>query len=68
MQARTLTVLLCIAAIGTITGCGRKSDLITPYEAQVEAQKAAEKDGQPAQPAPEQPANDKRFILDGLID
>ncbi len=68
MRPRTVTLLLCLAALGLTAACGRKSDLLTPYEAQVEAQKAAEKEGQPAQPVPEKPAKDKRFILDGLID
>lgn len=68
MRARTVTLMFCLAAIGMTTACGRKSDLLTPYEAQLEAQKEAEKAGQPAAPAPEKPVTDKRFILDGLID
>lgn len=68
MHARALILFSCLAAVSVVTACGRKSDLVTPYEAQIEAQKQAEKDGQPAQPAPEPPANDKRFLLDGLIE
>ena len=67
MAPRTVLVLLCLAALG-LAGCGRKSDLLTPYEAQLEAQREAEKAGQPAPAAAEKPVEDKRFILDGLID
>ena len=68
MRARTVTLLLCLAALGLTAACGRKSDLLTPYEAQLEARKAAEKEGQPVPSEPEKPVEDKRFILDGLID
>lgn len=65
--SRLLLSALLIAALG-LAGCGRKSDLLTPYEAQLEAQREAQKAGQPAPAAPEAPVEDKRFILDGLID
>lgn len=66
--SRLLLSAALVATLGLTAACGRKSDLLTPHEAQIEAQKAAEKEGQPAAPAPEPPVQDKRFILDGLID
>lgn len=66
MPTRSLIVLLCLAA--AVSGCGRKpTSLLTPYEAQIEAQKEAEEEGRTA-PTPEPPVQDRRFILDGLID
>jgi predicted small lipoprotein YifL len=67
MHVRTVTVLFCLAALA-LSACGRKGDLLSPYEAQVEAQREAEKAGEPAPAAPEPPVQDKRFILDGLIE
>lgn len=69
MLPRSLIAFVCLAAMLVAAGCGRRpSDLLTPYEAQLEAQREAEKAGQPVPPAPEKPVTDKRFILDGLID
>lgn len=60
----TLTLL---AAIVTVTACGRKGDLDTPYQADVQARKDAEKAKQPLPPEPEKPVEDKKFILDPLL-
>lgn len=62
-----------LAAIGlaavVLAGCGRRNDPITPYEAAVEARKEAERAGEKPLPAvPPKPNDNKRFILDGLID
>ena len=68
MPTRSLIALLCLAAVALASGCGRKpTELLTPYEAQLEARKAAEDEGRTA-PTPEPPVEDRRFILDGLID
>ena len=58
---------MLLAAIG-IAGCGRKGDLDTPYEASVNAREEAEDAGEPLPPEPEPPVEDRRFILDGLIE
>jgi len=66
--ARLLLSVALIAAIGTVSACGRRASLDRPSEAQWEADRdAARKAGQPAPPRPEAPP-EKRFILDGLID
>lgn len=64
---RMIVTLTLIAALAAVTGCGRRSDLDTPYEAAVQARKDAEKAGQPLPPEPEKPATSKPFILDKLI-
>ena len=50
-----------------VTGCGRKSGLDTPYQAQVDARKEAEKTGEPMPPEPAKPETDKPFMLDPLL-
>ena len=59
---------LLLLTVTVTTGCGRKSGLDTPYEAAVQARKDAEKARQPLPPEPTPPPQDRRFILDGLID
>lgn len=59
-------IALLLAALA-VAGCGRKSGLDTPYEAQVNARKEAEKTGGPMPPEPEKPNKDKPFILDPLL-
>lgn len=56
-----------IAAVGLVSACGRKAGLDTPYEAAVQAQKDAQKAGQPVGPEPQKPVADKPFILDPLL-
>lgn len=57
---------LLLAAVA-VAGCGRKTGLDTPYQAQMDARKEAEKTGAPMPPAPEKPEKDKPFILDPLL-
>lgn len=59
-------IALLLAAVA-VAGCGRKSALDTPYQAQVDARKEAEKTGEPMPPEPQKPDTDKPFILDPLL-
>ncbi len=68
MTGRLYLALVFLAATGAAAGCGRKSDLETPYDAAIQARKDAKKAGQPLPPEPAPPVKDRRFILDGLID
>ncbi|MEZ5810374.1 MAG: lipoprotein [Rhizobiaceae bacterium] len=62
MSARFGFLLFLLAALSvTVTGCGRRGSLDTPSQAAAEAR--GEK---PDDKAPE--PEDKRFILDGLIE
>lgn len=65
--SRLLTTLVLLLAVGAVSACGRKSGLDTPYEAQVQARKDAQANGQPLPPEPAKPAEDKPFILDKLL-
>jgi len=65
--SRLLLSAALIASVGVVSACGRKASLDTPYEAQMQARRDAEKAGQPAPPEPEKPVEDKPFILDSLI-
>ena len=51
--SRIFAALVLLAAAFAISGCGRKSGLDTPYEAQVQARKDAQKAGEPLPPEPE---------------
>lgn len=64
---RAFVVVVAIAALAVVSGCGRKSGLDTPYEAAVQARKDAEKAKEPLPPEPEKPVEDKPFLLDRLI-
>ena len=64
---RIFAAIALLLAAAAVAGCGRKSALDTPYEAQVNARKEAEKTGGPMPPEPEKPDNDKPFILDPLL-
>ena len=64
---RTFVALVLVAAVITVSACGRKSDLDTPYDAAVQARKDAQKAGEPLPPEPQKPVEDKPFILDKLI-
>jgi predicted small lipoprotein YifL len=64
---RIFAAIALIVAASTVAGCGRKSGLDTPYQAQVDARKEAEKTGAPMPPEPEKPDQDKKFILDPLL-
>lgn len=65
--SRTFAAIALIVAAAVVTGCGRRGSLDTPYEAQVNARKEAEKTGGPMPPEPEKPNKDKPFILDPLL-
>ena len=65
--SRTVLTLALLAAVLTVSACGRRSGLDTPYEAGVQARKDAEKAGEPLPPEPEKPDEDKPFILDPLL-
>ena len=67
MTGRLFSALVVLAALGVVAGCGRKSDLDTPYRAQVDARKEAEKTGGPMPSEPQKPDNDKPFLLDPLL-
>ena len=64
---RIFAAIAFLLAAAVVTGCGRKSSLDTPYQAQVDARKEAEKTGAPMPPEPEKPNRDKPFILDPLL-
>jgi predicted small lipoprotein YifL len=65
--SRIFAAIALILAAAVVTGCGRKSSLDTPYDAQVNARKEAEKTGGPMPPEPTKPDNDKPFLLDPLL-
>lgn len=65
--SRIVLTLLLVGVTGLVTGCGRRSDLDTPYQAQVQARRDAQRAGQPVPPEPARPANDKPFVLDKLL-
>jgi predicted small lipoprotein YifL len=64
---RIFAAIALLLAAAAVAGCGRKSSLDTPYQAQVDARKEAEKTGAPMPPEPEKPDRDKPFILDPLL-
>ena len=65
--SRVFAAIALVLAVALVAGCGRKSNLDTPYQAQVDARKEAEKTGGPMPPEPQKPRNDKPFILDPLL-
>lgn len=66
---RLINALLLGAVLAaTLSACGRKSSLDTPYEAQLEARREAERNDQPVPPEPAPPVANQPFILDPLID
>jgi predicted small lipoprotein YifL len=66
-RSRIFLTLALLAAVVTVTACGRKTGLDTPYEAAVQARKDAERAKQPVPPEPEKPVKDRKFILDPLL-
>jgi predicted small lipoprotein YifL len=64
---RIFAVIALLLTAVAVAGCGRKSALDTPYQAQVDARKEAEKTGGPMPPEPQKPDNDKPFLLDPLL-
>ena len=67
MTAKILTATALISIL-VVAGCGRKGDLDTPYEANQEARELAEEEDRPLPPERAPPSQDRRFILDGLIE
>jgi predicted small lipoprotein YifL len=65
--SRIFAAIALIVAAAALAGCGRKAPLDTPYQAQVDARKEAEKSGGPMPAEPEKPDSDKKFILDPLL-
>lgn len=67
--SRLFISLALIAALGTVSACGRRSDNARPADAQWEADReAARKAGQPVPPKPSRETPERPFILDSLID
>lgn len=69
MTGRPFLMLALLAAFGVgLSACGRKADLDTPYQAQMDARKQAQKEKQePLPPEPTPPVKDRPFILDRLL-
>ena len=65
--SRIFAAIALVLATAVVASCGRKSALDTPYQAQVDARKEAEKTGGPMPPEPAKPDNDKPFLLDPLL-
>ena len=65
--SRIFAAIVLLLAAAVVGGCGRKSGLDTPYQAQIDARKEAEKAGEPLPPEPVKPETDKPFILDPLL-
>ncbi len=65
--SRTFAAIALIVAVAAVAGCGRRGDLDTPYQAQINARKEAERTGAPMPPEPQKPDRDKPFILDPLL-
>ncbi|TAN18000.1 MAG: hypothetical protein EPN45_01380 [Rhizobiaceae bacterium] len=61
-----MAALLAVAI--TMTACGRRAGLDTPYQAAVDARKEAQQAKKtPLPPEPTKPPTDRPFILDKLI-
>jgi len=65
---RIFTTVVLLAALAALAACGRRAPLDTPYQAAVEARREAAENNEPLPPEPTPPVEDRRFILDGLID
>lgn len=62
MKSRfSYSLIATLLAASMLTACGRAGAPLSPYEAKV---KQAKED---KTPAPEKPAKDRPFILDGLL-
>ncbi|MCO6051697.1 lipoprotein [Mesorhizobium sp. RP14(2022)] len=69
MAAGKLVSIILATGLSAVmlSGCGRKGDLDTPYDAAVQARKDAQQNNQPVPPEPKKPVTDRKFILDPLI-
>lgn len=68
MTYRTLFTVALVATSLALGACGRKSDLDTPRQAALDRQQEARDAGEPVPDGPRPPVEDRRFILDSLID
>ena len=68
MTGQDLLVIACIlAALGTISACGRKAALDTPYSRRCRPARMRRRPASRCRQEPEQPVKDKPFFLDRLI-
>ena len=69
MSVRKFAVLLVLLASAgaVLSGCGRRNDPITPYEAARQDRADRQKTGGTEPVEPDRPVEDKPFILDGLL-
>ena len=68
LTVKSLTVItLMLAGPTLLAGCGRDGAPLKPSQAAIERAKEAKQD-QPAAPTPNSQNEDKRFILDGLLE
>ncbi len=69
MSVRKFAVLLVLLASAgaVLSGCGRRNEPITPSEAARLDRADRQKAGETVPAEPEKPAEDKPFILDGLL-
>ncbi len=65
--SKIFVTLTLVAALTALSACGRKGDLDSPYEAQVQAREDAEEANEPLPPEPVKPEQDRPFILDPLL-
>ena len=65
--SKIFVTLTLVAALTALSACGRKGDLDSPYEAQVQAREDAEEANEPLPPEPVKPETDKPFVLDPLL-
>lgn len=63
----SFAILLAAALCAALSGCGRRAELDTPYQAAVDARREAQRNNQPLPPEPVAPPVDKPFILDRLL-
>ena len=70
MSFRKIASMLILGAVGfsVLAGCGRRSAPITPYEAALQERREAQEAGEALPPEPAPPKEDRRFLLDPLID
>jgi predicted small lipoprotein YifL len=69
MSVRKFAVLLVllVSAGSVLSGCGRRGDPISPSEAARDMRAERQKAGGTVPVEPEKPAEDRPFILDGLL-
>jgi predicted small lipoprotein YifL len=69
MSVRKIAFLLVLlaSASAVLSGCGRRDEPISPFEAARQDRTDRQKAGETVPAEPEKPAEDKPFILDGLL-